>query len=291
MSVVNVNTAAFGLARALDRTQAQLGQSLSRLSSGDRINQPSDDPKGLAMASKIDAQTRRNQAASENVQNAMSYTQSADGFLRAMTSVVTRMVELVTLAGNPLQNAGDSALYKEEFRQLQQQLRETIGGTTAEIGGTADIGEPIGRFNGRILFGGGSGLQLNVGVTAEETFSVAPVNLRAGAMGALIGQDGTGQFTLDLQGSGAAGVVSGALAEISTLRAGFGAYEGRLTLIAKQLVVEGQNLEASVSRIRDTDVARETTQMTKFKLLTETSTAMLAQSNQSPRGILRLLQD
>src|SRR5215218_2710844 len=153
MSVINTNIQAITGARNLNHSQEMLGRSLTRLSSGSKIVNPSDDAAGLAVSEKLDAQNRRVQAATTNVQNAVSYIQTADGFMSGMTKILSRMSELAILAKDVTKNTSDIDLYQQEFTALQEQLRATIGGDTSEIGGTADVGTPLGAFNSITLFG------------------------------------------------------------------------------------------------------------------------------------------
>ena len=131
MSVINTNISALAGARNLNHSQELLGRSLSRLSSGSKIVNPSDDAAGLAVSEKLDAQNRRVRAATTNVQNAVSYVQTADGFMGGMTKILSRLSELAILAKDVTKNPTDVDLYEEEFSALQEQLRSTIGGTPA----------------------------------------------------------------------------------------------------------------------------------------------------------------
>src|SRR3954447_21234099 len=151
MSVINTNVQAIAAARNLNRSQEMLGRSLNRLSSGSKIVNPSDDAAGLAVSEKLDAQNKRVRAATTNVQNAVSYVQTTDGFMSGMTKILSRMSELAILAKDVTKNSTDVALYQKEFSALQDQLRDTIGGTTSEIGGTSNVSTPLGAFNGITL--------------------------------------------------------------------------------------------------------------------------------------------
>src|SRR3954467_11806391 len=153
MSAINTNIQAIAAARNLNQSQEMLGRSLTRLSSGSKIVNPSDDAAGLAVSEKLDAQNKRVRAATTNVQNAVSYVQTTDGFMSGMTKILSRMRELAILAKDVTKNSSDVSLYGQEFKALQDQLRQSIGGTTAQIGGPADIATPLGQFNGIKLFG------------------------------------------------------------------------------------------------------------------------------------------
>lgn len=285
-----VSQASLSMVRSLDRTQELLGKSLSRLGSGERIVRPSDDPNGLAKSEKLQSQSRRNQAAVTNAQNAISHLQATDGMLGTVASTLIRLAELATRARDALLNPEQRDLYQEEFGVLQDQLRQIVGGSTAEIGGTAPVDEPIGRFNGRELFGASSNLSVTIGVFADQTLTLEAVNLRVSSFAALISQDASGEFLLRIDDASIDGTLRGAISQVSDGRAVVGAQQARVGLIAQALVVEGENLGSAISRIRDADVALETTQMTRYNLRSEATSAMLTQSNQSPQSVLRLLQ-
>lgn len=291
MSVINTNIQAIAAARNLTASQEMLGRSLTRLSSGTKIVNPSDDAAGLAVSEKLDAQNKRVKAATTNVQNAISYVQTADGFMSGMTKILSRMSELAILAKDVTKNSTDVALYQEEFNALQDQLRETIGGTTADIGGTADITSPLGAFNGITLFGANAtGLTVTIGQAVGQDMTIPESNLRDGSMLDIIDQDGSGVYALAVTDADAIGKITAAIQDVATERASLGASQSRLELAAKTLQVEYENLGAAISRIRDVDVAEESTQYAKYSILVQSGTAMLAQANQTPKSVLSLLQ-
>jgi flagellin len=292
MSVINTNIQAIAAARNLNASQEMLGRSLSRLSSGSKIVNPSDDAAGLAVSEKLDAQGRRVKAAVTNVQNAISYVQTADGFMSGMTKILSRMSELAILAKDVTKNPTDIDLYSQEFTALQDQLRASIGGATGDIGGSADIATPLGAYNGIALFGSttGNGLTVTIGQAVGQEMSIPSSNLRDGDMLAIIEQDAAGAYTLDLTDSGAIGAITDAIQDVATERASLGASQSRLELAATTLQVEYENLSSAISRIRDVDVAEESTQFAKFNILVQSGTAMLAQANQTPKSVLQLLQ-
>lgn len=291
MSVINTNVQAIAAARNLNNSQEMLGRSLTRLSSGSKIVKPSDDAAGLAVSEKLDAQNRRVKAATTNVQNAVSFVQTADGFMSGMTNILSRMSELAILAKDVTKNASDTALYQEEFRALQDQLRATIGGPTSEIGGAAGVDTPLGAFNGITLFGANpSGLTVTIGQAVGQDMTIPQSNLRDGPMLGIINQNGSGVYALSVTDPDSIDKITSAIQDIATERASLGASQSRLELAQRTLQVEYENLGAAISRIRDVDVAEESTQYAKFNILVQSGTAMLAQANQTPQHVLRLLQ-
>jgi flagellin len=290
MSVINTNTQALAGARHLNHSQEMLGRSLTRLSSGSKIVNPSDDAAGLAVSEKLAAQNKRVRAATTNVQNAVSFVQTADGFMGGMTKILSRMSELAILAKDVTKNSTDVALYAQEFTALQDQLRATIGGTDAEIGGTT-VGAPLGAFNGIILFGpNAAGLTVTIGQAIGQDMVIGASDMRAGAMLDIIEQDNADAYLLSIDDTDAIGKITGAIQQVASERASLGASQSRLELAASTLQIEFENLEAAISRIRDVNVAEESTQFAKYNILVQSGTAMLAQANQTPQAVLRLLQ-
>lgn len=281
--VINTNLSSSAAALNLNKSQEALSKSLSRLSSGSKIVNPSDDAAGLAVSDKLDAQQKRLAAADTNVQNAMSYVQTADGFMSSMTKVLSRMSELSMMAKDPTKNAGDVQLYQTEFSALQQQLHDTIGGT--------GVTTPLGTFNGIQLFGpNANGLTVTIGEAAGQTMTIGESNFQTGAMASLLAQTTPPAFDNTVTSSNIADVVTNAIQQVATERATLGAAGSRLDVASTTLQVEQQNLQAAISRIRDVDVAQESTEYAKNNILVQSGTAMLAQANQLPQSVLKLLQ-
>ncbi|MEI6107414.1 MAG: flagellin [Opitutae bacterium] len=290
MSYININIQANTAARSLDQVQEMLGRSLNRLSSGSKIVNPSDDSAGLAVSEKLNAQNLRVQAASTNVQNAMSYLQTVDSFMGGMAKILSRMGELSSFGHDVTKAPADIALYQLEFSALQEQLRATIGGSTAEIGGSTGVSAPAGSFNGTELFGSAIAPTVSIGHSVEQNMAIPTFDLRGGAMLSLINQDASGHFLTQATDASTLTTINNATQQIALLRATVGATESRLQLAASTLQVESENMISAISRIRDVDVAQESTQLAKYNILVQASTAMLAQANQTPQAVLKLLQ-
>jgi flagellin len=291
MSTIPLNTQALHDAQFLGRTRDLLSRSIARLSSGSRTVTASDDPAGISLSEKLSAQNLRVNAASANVQNAVSFVQSVDGYLKGMGDLLSRMSELAILSNDPMKNAGDIALYQQEFAQLQTQVRNTIGGDTADIGGLYNISKPFGRFNGTVLFGANpSGTVIATGQASTQRLTIPETNLRDGAMLSIFQQNGAGVFTLSVTDSTAISSITSALGEIGDERATLGAIGSRLDLVGHSLTTEGESLTATISKIRDVDVATESTRLAKYNLLNQGATSMLTQSMQSSQSVLQLLR-
>jgi flagellin len=212
--------------------------------------------------------------------------------MSGMNTILARMSELGLLAKDVTKNTSDISLYQEEFQELQNQLRDTIGGDAATIGGTA-VASPLGTFNGIELFGSSaSGHVVTIGEASGQNMTVPDSNLRTDATLNIIHQNGSGVYDVSLTDSADSVIaaVSSAIQQIATERASLGASQSRLELAASTLDVEYENLSSAISRIKDVDVADESTQLARYNILVQSGTAMLSQANQMPSSVLKLLQ-
>jgi flagellin len=216
----------------------------------------------------MDAQVQRLAAANSNVGNAISFTQTQDGYLKKITKALDRMSELAMLAQDVTKTDADRSLYNVEFQKLGEYINTAAGKT----------------FNGVPLF---SGTALNVTQDAEgNTFAMDGISITAGAyttaIGSNVGSIATAQTALTN--------VIAAITQVATDRATIGAAQSRLNFTAEQITISRENLTAAASRIKDVDVAQETTEYARANILVQSGTAMLAQANQIPQSVLRLLQ-
>jgi flagellin len=289
MSTINLNSQTLSAAITLDRNQDLLSQSLERLSSGSQILSPADNPAGLAESDTLGADGQRLSAASTNVQNAMSYTQAADAGLTNIGDILNRMSELTTLSQDPTANASDVSDYEQEFQALQAELRSTIGGSSSQIGGTS-VTDPSGTFNGTTLFGStaAGGITLDTGGAGEQT-TIPDIDLQSGATAAVIQQDSSGNFTMSATDPSATAAINSAIAQVASDRGTLGAAQASLSLSSSTLQVQQQNISSAVAGISDVDVASESTQLAKYNILIQSGAAMLAQANQAPQSVLKLL--
>jgi flagellin len=246
-----------------------LAKSLNRLSSGSKINSPEDDAAGLAVSLRFDAQLNRIGATQSNLSNAISFSQTQDGFLKKVTSALDRMSELAVLSQDVTKSDTDRGLYQKEFSTLQAYITDVSGK----------------KFNGVALF---SATALNV--TKDEdaaTFSMTGVNLAAAAYSTATA--GATQVDTIAHATTALTNVKAALDQLGSDRATVGANISRLSTTNDQLSILNDNLAAANSRIKDVDVAQESTQFARYNILVQAGTAMLAQANATPQSALRLL--
>jgi flagellin len=266
--VINTNIHAQVSANNLRKSQTLLGNSLKRLSSGSKIVNPSDDAAGLAVVSRIDAKTQRLVAARNNVANAVSFTQSQDGYLSNIMGALNRMSELSILAQDVTKTDADRSLYNEEFSQLAAYIT-----TTSES-----------DFNGVSLF---SSNDLDVTIDSEgKAMTMEGINLAVTNYTGAIGSN----ISTTTAAASALTNVKTAINQLTEDRSKIGAYQSRLRMTDDQLTITRENLTAASSTIKDVDVAQETTDYSKFQILSQSGTAMLAQANQLPQSVLRLLQ-
>ncbi len=265
--VINTNISAQVGSRLLSESSSNLSKSLARLSSGSKIINPDDDIAGQAVATRFDAQINRLKAADNNVNNAVSYSQTQDGFLNKVKKALDRMSELAVLSQDITKVDSDRALYQSEF--------STLGSYVNNLA-TKD-------FNGVSLFDG-----VSRGVTIDSdagTFSMSGVNLSATTY-----TTATSASVATTTGAVAALTnVKNAISLLTTDRATVGANVTRLNYTHDQIGVLSDNLSSANSRIKDVDVAEESTQFARYNILVQAGTAMLAQANSSPQSVLRLL--
>jgi flagellin len=266
--VINTNTAAESATANLQHSQAMLSKSLMRLSSGSKLVDASDDAAGLAVAVRLNAQVQRLKAVHSNLSDALSFTQTQDGYLKKIGTALQRMSELAMLSQDVIKSDSDRALYNAEYTQLSEYVTSAAGKD----------------FNGVPLFSNSS---LAVTIDSDgNTFNMNGIDL------------GVASYTnatsakVDTVVSSAAALkaVNAAIDQLSKDRAAIGAYQTRLDYTDQQVGVARENLTAAASRIQDVDVAEETTEFAKQNILLQAGTAMVAQANSIPQTALKLLQ-
>lgn len=265
--IINTNISALNTSRMLGESTNKLSQSLKRLSSGSKLTSPADDVAGMAVSLKFDAQISRISAARSNTGNAVSFSQTQDGFLGKVSKALDRMSELAVLSQDETKTDSDRALYDKEFQTLDSYI--------------ADIGTK--DFNGVSLFDG-----TTRGITIDsdaKTFSMTGVNMGGANYTAV----NSAVVTTTTGASSALTAVKTAIDQLSSDRATVGSNIARLQHTSDQMKMLEDNLSASNSRIRDVDVAEESTNFARYNILVQSGTAMLAQANSLPQSALRLL--
>ncbi len=284
---INQNIAAMNAYRNLSVTDGQMAKSLEKLSSGFRINRAADDAAGLAISEGLRSQVGGLKVAVRNAQDGISVVQTAEGALTETHSILQRMRDLAVQAANAGSNDTNSTGdMQKEADALASELDRIASKTTFNNVNLLD-----GSYGD---VSGNSGV-FQVGYASGDTITVAINNGTAGAGGGFSSADlavqgaAAGQ-AIDLTSATAITSIDTAIQTVSTARAGLGATQNRFEHVVNSVNVAVENLSASESRIRDTDMAAEMTNYTRTQILSQAGTAMLAQANQAPQGVLRLLQ-
>jgi len=297
--IINTNVAALNSYNQLSKTNKNMQQSLERLSSGSRINKAADDAAGLAISEKMNAQTRGLAQAQRNAQDGISMIQTAEGALKETHSMLQRMRELSVQASNDTNTVEDRAQIQKEIHQLSTQIQDISDQT---------------QFNTKELLNGdlaGSGAQVfQVGANDGEELSVEINNMGVASSGLNVEAQNvtdvsdSGVVSFDTSGamtnntinvttqsgaSSAIATIDSAIQSVSDERSKLGAVQNRLDHTINNLSATEENLTAANSRIKDVDMAKEMMNMSKQQILSQAGTAMLAQANQMPQGVLQLL--
>jgi flagellin len=280
---INNNIAAQNAYRNLSVTDSQMSKSLEKLSSGFRINRAADDAAGLSISEGLRSQIGGLKVASRNAQDGISVVQTAEGALTETHSILQRMRDLsVQASSTGSQDTDARTAAQTEFTQLNAEL-DRISTTTA-FGGQKLL-DPAASYTGTFQVGANT-------ASADQI----TVNLGTAAFGgvAVTGFDSTGLGVnaLDLVGGASAAIdaIDTAIKGVSTARATLGAYQNRFEHTINNINTAVENLSASESRIRDTDMASEMVSFTRSQILTQAGTSMLSQANQAPQNVLSLLR-
>jgi flagellin len=264
---IQTNIAAFDAERNLSATSSRMQMSMARLSSGYRINTAADDAAGLAISEKLRAQIGGLAQAGRNVQDAVALTQTAEGQLNEVHSMLQRVRELAVQYKNGTLSTQDRTAIQSEVNQLGSEI-ERLGQAAA--------------FNGISLLATASSITFQVGPNDNDTIGVATISLTASVP--------TSVFALSATGTTDISEIDDAINNVSAQRAIFGAVQNRLEHTVNNLSVYQENLTASESQIRDVDMAAEMVRFTKDQILQQAGTSMLSQANQLPNSVLSLLR-
>jgi flagellin len=271
---VNTNIASLNAQRSLAQVTQRLQGNFRRLSTGLRIATAADDAAGLAISERLRAQIRSTQQAFRNAQDGISMTQTGEGALNEVSSILIRMRELSMQAANGTVSPRDAETLDQEFQDLVNEIDRIARST---------------QFNGvQLLDGTGSTITFQVGTGTTpgiDTIQLSTSDTLASTLGLA---------TLDIGSGGnpsaAIQVVDGAINAISRIRGIFGAVQNRLNTTIANLAIQAENLSAAESRIRDVDVAVETAELTRNTILQQAAISVLAQANTQPQTALQLLQ-
>ncbi|MCA0174928.1 MAG: flagellin FliC [Proteobacteria bacterium] len=279
--IINTNIASLNAQRNLNASQSSLATSMQRLSSGLRVNSAKDDAAGLAIAERMNAQVRGMNVAIRNANDGISLAQTAEGALSKVGDALQRMRELAIQSRNATNSDSDKDSLNKEFNQLQQEITRVLGGTT---------------FNGKHILGNeATSLEFQIGAntTADDVIAVSTTNLVTDATISLVTSSATASIGSAASNGAIDNVINAiddALNLANNTRATFGATQSRFDAIISNLQQSVENQAAARSRIMDADFAAETANMSRSQILQQAGTAMVAQANQLPQQVMRLLQ-
>lgn len=278
MTVIGTNVSAQRASNASAMADTALATSMQRLSTGKRINSAKDDAAGLAISNSMTAQIRGMNQGVRNANDGISMAQTAEGALDEVGNMLQRMRELTVQSKNGTYSASDLTNIKTEMTALGTQIGSELSNTT---------------FNGKSLFGAtAASVTIQAGANAADTVTMDFAHLNTGgdAIATALAID----VTATDANAGAAGdylsKFDDAIKQVSTTRAGLGASQNQLQSAVNNLTSNSTNLADAQSRIVDTDFSTESTALAKAQILSQASTAMLAQANQSQQSVLSLLK-
>ena len=266
MSIINTNLSSMNAQRNLKTSQNDMNTSIQRLSSGLRVNSAKDDAAGLSIATKMDSQIRGMSQAIRNANDGISMIQTADSGLATAAEAIQRMRELAVQGANGSNGTDEYTNLAKEFDELKAEVAR-IGTDT--------------KFNGKAILGGAAGsMDFQVGADNGQKITVTFTALAAV----------TATVTDATNSKAAIGLLDTALTAITSQRATLGAGQNRMSSAISNLQSSVENQTAAKSRIMDTDFASETAKLTRAQILQQAGTAMLAQANQTPNGVMALLR-
>ena len=272
MTVIGSNISALRAQNASTKANDALSTAMNRLSTGMRINSAKDDAAGLAISASMTAQIRGMNQGVRNANDGISMAQTAEGALDEVTNMLQRMRELAVQSANGTYSTSDLANITAEQDALGAQISSIVANTT---------------YNGKNLFATASNnVTIQAGANSTDTVKMSFTQLNAGTtkLSAVV------DFTNNKMKTGLTlSAFDDAINEVSTTRAGLGAAQNRLQSAVNNLTNNSTNLTDARSRIQDADFSAESTNLAKAQILSQASTAMLAQANQSSQGVLKLL--
>jgi len=280
---VNTNVNSLDAQRNAASTQMSLSTSIQRLSSGLRVNSAKDDAAGLSIATRMDAQARGMNVAIRNANDGVSLLQTAESGMSTVSDMLQRMRELTVQATNATNTSADINSLNQEYTQLSQEVGRTISAV---------------QFNGQSLLTNSSttGLDFQVGANAGQTINVgsATLNLDQSSVSSVLsgGTNAASSLNINSAASNSANLaaIDSALQAVNDARANIGAAQSRFQNTVSFLQSAAENQTAAKGRIMDADFASETANLSRAQILQQAGTAMIAQANQLPQGVLSLLK-
>jgi len=289
--IINHNLSAMFAQRQQKFTGMGMDSNIEKLSSGMRINRAGDDAAGLAVSEKMRSQIRGLQQAERNAADGISMIQTAEGYLQETSDILQRMRELAVQASNGIYSSEDRMQIQVEISALVDEVNRIS--SHAQFNGMNILTGRFARSTGTNAVTGSMWFHIGANMDQRERVYIGTMTAQGLGIQSAGGLPHTASFiTMSNPDSANAsiGAIDGALRKVNKQRADLGAYQNRLEHARAGLSVGAENLQASESRIRDTDMAAETVRFVTNQILLQSSTAMLAQANQKPQTVLQLLQ-
>lgn len=259
------------------QNQDKMNVSMNRLSSGKRINSAADDAAGLAIATRMRARQSGLEKASQNTQDGMSLIRTAESAMNSVSNILTRMRDLAVQSSNGTNTKDNQSALQKEFAELQEQINYIA--TNTEFNDT------------NLLAGTGSGTVIKIETldssSSAQQIAITIANSSTGSLGVGSTAASIGSSTAALA---SISLIDAALKTVADNRATLGATLNRLDRNVENLNNQATNMAASASQIEDADMAKEMSEMTKYKILNEAGISMLSQANQTPQMVSKLLQ-
>ena len=285
--VINHNMSAMFAQRSQGLTDLSNQKNMEKLSSGMRINRAGDDASGLAVSEKMRAQIRGLNQASTNAQNGISFIQTTEGYLQETSDIVQRIRELAVQSSNGIYSDEDRMQIQVEVSSLIEEVDRIA--SAAQFNGMNMLTGRFARPTGENAVTGS--MWFHIGANMDQRTQVYIGTMSATALGLRnLGDDAKMSLAAPDDANRAIGTLDEALKKINKQRADLGAYQNRLEKTVVGLDIGAENLQASESRIRDTNMAKEMVDFTKNQILSQAGTAMLAQANQQGQMVLSLLR-
>ena len=277
---VNTNVASLNVQKNLGRASDALSTSMTRLSTGLKINSAKDDAAGLQIATRMISQIRGQTMAIKNANDGISIAQTAEGAMQEQTNILQRMRELAIQSSNSTNSDDDRLALNKEFAQMSDELTRIAESTQLNGKNLLDGSTPTMAF--QVGSNSGTGTQISISL---NDLRATTLSVDSGAI-AISGADSDIKANFE----SAISAIDEALKNINTNRADLGAAQNRLTSTISNLQNMNENTSAALGRVQDTDFAAETAQLTKQQTLQQASTSILSQANQLPSAVLKLLQ-
>jgi len=269
---------------ALETQQNSLAKSLEKLSTGMRINRPSDDAAGLSVSESLRSKIRGLGRAKSNAEDGIALLQIAEGATGEINNIMQRLRELAIQSSTDTMTTTERAYTDKEFGQLMNEI--TRISSSASYNGMTLLDGAAGSFG----VSGGQASVLHIGSGSSSSVDRISITISAMTLGALGMNSTTTSVSTSAGALAALTAIDSAVRSVNTMRSDIGAYVNRLEFAISNLGNQLYNTQDAESRIRDVDFAQETTEFTRAQILVQSATSMLAQSNQVPQGVLGLLK-